>query len=140
MTKEQEQMTVRAACRRRMPLDGANAQALEGALAMTERERDDAKAQHNEALNMCASYMRHLHKAEAERDESRRLLSELLARIHRDGGHYEIVWGRDKATADADTIVLRMLAALQDIAEGDYSDPLCMKTPEQRAREALGEK
>ena len=27
--------------------------------------------------------------------------------------------------------------ALADIARGDYSDPLCMKTPEQRAREAL---
>lgn len=28
-------------------------------------------------------------------------------------------------------------AALSDIARGDYSDPLCMRTPEQRAREAL---
>ena len=27
--------------------------------------------------------------------------------------------------------------ALADIARGDYSDPLCMKTPEQRARQAL---
>ena len=31
-------------------------------------------------------------------------------------------------------------AALADIARGDYSDPLCMKTPEQRAREALAPK
>jgi hypothetical protein len=30
-----------------------------------------------------------------------------------------------------------LLAALEDIARGDYSDPLCMKTPEQRAREAI---
>jgi hypothetical protein len=31
----------------------------------------------------------------------------------------------------------RLREALADIARGDYSDPLCMKTPEQRAREAL---
>lgn len=43
MSKEQERLTVREACRRRMTLDGANAQALEGALAMTERERDEAR-------------------------------------------------------------------------------------------------
>ena len=36
--------TVRAACKRRMPLDGADAQALEYALTMTERERDAARA------------------------------------------------------------------------------------------------
>lgn len=43
MSKEQDRLTVREACRRRMTLDGANAQALEGALAMTERERDEAQ-------------------------------------------------------------------------------------------------
>jgi hypothetical protein len=34
----------------------------------------------------------------------------------------------------------RLRAALADIARGDYSDPFCMKTPEQRAREALAPK
>ena len=38
-------LTVREACRRRMPLDGVDAQALEGALALTERERDEARAE-----------------------------------------------------------------------------------------------
>lgn len=33
-------LTIREACRRRMPLDGADAQALEHALTITERERD----------------------------------------------------------------------------------------------------
>jgi hypothetical protein len=42
MTTKNEALTVREACRRRMPLDGADAQALEGALAMTERDRDEA--------------------------------------------------------------------------------------------------
>lgn len=37
--------TVREAARRRMPLDGSDAQALEGALAMTESERDVAIAE-----------------------------------------------------------------------------------------------
>ena len=39
-----EQITVREACRRGIPLGGADAQALEGALAMTERERDTARS------------------------------------------------------------------------------------------------
>jgi len=36
---------VREACRRGQPLGGADAQALEGALALTERERDQARAE-----------------------------------------------------------------------------------------------
>ena len=40
-----DKLTVREAARRRIPLDGANAQALEGALSMTERERDEARAE-----------------------------------------------------------------------------------------------
>ena len=38
-------ITVRKACRRRMKLGGADAQALEHALTITERERDDARRQ-----------------------------------------------------------------------------------------------
>lgn len=38
-----ERLTVREACRQRHPLDGADAQALEHALTMTEKERDDAQ-------------------------------------------------------------------------------------------------
>jgi hypothetical protein len=34
----------------------------------------------------------------------------------------------------------RLREALADIARGDYSDPLCQRTPEQRAREALAER
>lgn len=35
---------------------------------------------------------------------------------------------------------LRLREALADIARGDYSDPLCQRTPEQRARDALAHK
>lgn len=31
----------------------------------------------------------------------------------------------------------RLRAALADIARGDYSDPFCERTPEQRARDAI---
>lgn len=31
----------------------------------------------------------------------------------------------------------RLRAALEDIARGDYSDPMCQRTPEARARAAL---
>jgi len=41
----------------------------------------------------------------AERDEARTSTSNLLARIHRDGGHYEVEHGTVKAVADADGIV-----------------------------------
>lgn len=39
----EEPISAREAARRRRPLDGADAQALEGALAATERERDSAR-------------------------------------------------------------------------------------------------
>lgn len=41
---EKHPWTVRSAARMRQPLDGADAQALEGALCSTERERDEARA------------------------------------------------------------------------------------------------
>jgi len=40
-----DNISVREACRRRQAIGGADAQALEGALSMTESERDDARAQ-----------------------------------------------------------------------------------------------
>lgn len=40
---------------------------------------------------------------------------------------------RDEARAEVE----RLRAALRDIERGDYSDPMCQRTPEQRAREAL---
>lgn len=44
-SKPDPTLTVREACRRRMPIDGADAQALENALTITERERDEARAE-----------------------------------------------------------------------------------------------
>lgn len=39
-----ESISVREACRRRLTLDGTDAQALEHALTITERERDEARS------------------------------------------------------------------------------------------------
>lgn len=39
----------------------------------------------------------------------------------------------DKLQAEVE----RLREALRDIERGDYSDPMCERTPEQRAREAL---
>ena len=69
------------------------------------RERDDAK----EAICAQASISKQLN---IERDRARNLLSKLLARIHRDGGHYEQEHGREKATEDADNIVATMYSVL----------------------------
>ena len=55
-------ISAREAARRRMPLDGSDAQALEGALTMTEAERDAAIA-HAEELRR---------ELEALRDDARR--------------------------------------------------------------------
>ena len=41
---EKHPRTVRSAARMRQPLDGADAYALEGALVLTEKERDEAQA------------------------------------------------------------------------------------------------
>lgn len=46
----------------------------------------------------------------AERDVARRHTSNLLARIHRDGGHYETEHGTSKAVEDADEIIARLYA------------------------------
>lgn len=44
---------------------------------------------------------------------------------------------RSELLLEAAAEVERLRAALRDIERGDYSDPMCERTPEQRAREAL---
>lgn len=58
-----------------------------------------------------ADLERQIAELRAERDKAQRHTSELLARIHRDGGHYEADHGTSKAAADADTIVANLYAA-----------------------------
>lgn len=55
-------LTVREACRQRVPLDGTDAQALENALTITERERDEARIECGAlriwaSMRACANYI-----------------------------------------------------------------------------------
>jgi len=47
------------------------------ALEDLRKQRDEANARHKESLDLCERYIRHLHKAEAERDEAKRLTRDL---------------------------------------------------------------
>lgn len=76
---------LRRAARDRMPLGGRDAQALEGALAMTERERDEARA---EIARL---------KSEAKDDEE--ALDHYRARTYRDGETDQLQRDLDAARA-----------------------------------------
>jgi len=67
--------SARQHARERGALDGADAQALEGALTMTERERDEARARLERLLDSSAdgSWMARALDAERERDEWRKV-------------------------------------------------------------------
>lgn len=65
-------VSVREACRRRMPIDGSDAQALEGALSMTERERDEASAE-VERLRAEVASLRHRPTRDELADYARRM-------------------------------------------------------------------
>lgn len=55
--------------------------------------------------------------------DAAKLLSELLARIHRDGGHYEDEVGTEKAVQDADAKIVGWLAADSAKPAGEPSIP-----------------
>jgi hypothetical protein len=61
-----------------------------------------------EAHIRCAEHERRL------REEAERQRDNLLARIHRDGGHYVAKHGVKEAVADADTIVAELLSKHDD--------------------------
>lgn len=65
-------LTVREACRQRYPLDGADAQALEHAIAITERERDEARGRLAAAEAATTAAGQRALTAERERDEALR--------------------------------------------------------------------
>jgi len=77
--------------------------------AALERERDRLQAIADQRFGAILQIATRAGGAEAERDRLARYLSNLLARIHRDGGHYEQQHGTEKAVADADELVARSL-------------------------------
>jgi hypothetical protein len=72
-------MTVRDAAKKRYALDGADAQAMEGAISLTERERDEARAKLAEAERFAASEQLERALAERDRDQYREKLAALKA-------------------------------------------------------------
>lgn len=50
-----------------------------------------------------------------EHDTASKRLSDLLARIHRDGGHYEAEHGTEKACADADEKVVTLMVRVEEL-------------------------
>ncbi len=78
----------------------------------------------------------YLADVEAERDAAAARLSNLLAVIHGDSGHYEIQSGVAKASRDAESLVVELradrveaarlgyMAGHDDTVEGRYGDPL----------------
>lgn len=99
-------LTAREAARMRQPLDGADAQALEGALSLTERERDKAEAR--------------VRELEAERDEARLTLSE----IHRTG----IAADKERAWAERDALAAKLLALIEAVNEREAASDLYRTT------------
>lgn len=76
---------------------------------------------------------------EALQSENERLaasLSNLLARVHRDGGHYESEYGTDKACADADLIVAGLYARAE--ASAAVKVPTVVRQAADFTREDLG--
>ena len=81
-------IAAREACRRRMKLDGADAQALEHALTITERERDEAVAAFKDASRLRSEIQTARIKAEDDRDSIRAVLDTVDAVLQDAGCHH----------------------------------------------------
>lgn len=67
-----ENATARRCARSRVPLDGAEAQALEHALTITERERDDVRVERDQERNQAARIAQELERTKTLLDEQQR--------------------------------------------------------------------
>lgn len=73
--------------------------------------RDGTKMTRAGLVRVIAYQQEHIAEVEQERDEARHHLSNLLARIHRDGGHCEAEHGTVKSVVSAEQIIVDMLAS-----------------------------
>lgn len=66
--------------------------------------------------------------AELTKDEAVKHLGNLLARLHRDGGHYQTKYGTKKAAEDADSIILALRVVWEGARqiEGIKEHPSCL--------------
>lgn len=82
---------------------------LEADLSAARAEIERLTKERDEALAAEAEYRRKNHALTNERDANAKWLGELLAVIHRDGGHYQSQHGDEKAVDEAHMIVARLL-------------------------------
>lgn len=68
-------------------------------------------SKHKDNAENAIAILRNAFRKAIDAAGAKQQLSNLLARIHRDGGHYEAEHGTDKAVDDADTIVANLNAA-----------------------------
>ena len=80
-------------------------QLFRGSVASLQKQRDEWVAKHKECTQLLGEAMQDRADMAVERDALKRHLSSLLARIHRDGGHYESAHGTDLAVEHADVKV-----------------------------------
>ena len=82
-------------------------------------KRDEELAACRVSVENCEVFRARIAELEADRDSHQRyvMLTNLLARIHRDGGQYMKQHGMDKAFADADAIVAELYSAPVSEAE-----------------------
>ena len=76
-------LTVREACRRAQPLDGADAQALEHALTTTERERDEAREDYRRQKQEALDAFTAVRAAMRDLDQLRTSVLSIAAQIDR---------------------------------------------------------
>ncbi len=102
--------TARWCARSRVPLDGAEAQALEGALALTERERDDARSQRDEACSQRDQAREQSSKLAEELERTKTLLAE-------DRAELKELRDRDQKTAEELSHVTADLSASHSLVD-----------------------
>lgn len=109
---------------------------LLAALRVKDAEIAELRKELSEARQDLRVYAKH----QAERDESSRLLGELLAVIHRDGGQYQAEHGAAKATQDALAKLSSLRCELYDL-RGEYEETAALFGAwKQRAEQAESER
>jgi len=90
------------------------------ALEDLRKQRDEANARHKESLDLCERHIRHLYRAEAERDEAKRLA--YLGEHHFPESSYKALYEdatRDLATARAELAAMKARPAEAEIGRLD---------------------
>ncbi len=99
-------------------------------------ERDELKGECNKATERLFQFQAAAIDLSAKLDDAKALVEKYAATA--ETATKQATRCLDRAEA-AKAQVARLRAALEDIARGDYSDPFCMRTPEERARAGLSE-